>query len=223
MPRSTPSAARWLLPVIHLAVWLPAANLAWIFSTKGWPFNPIQDLTFATGLPALTLLLLSLAVTPLITLTGWGWLAPARRWLGLYAGAYALVHVFIFAVLDYGLDLGQILDIIAQKRYILAGLGALLLMLPLALTSTAGWQKRLGRNWKRLHWGAYLAGGLAVAHFVWLVKADWTLPLAYSAVLALLLFLRVPAVRARLAGWRRSFTGSVKRAGQADSGIELRE
>lgn len=207
MPTRPPALPRWPLLVVHAGGWLPAANIAGTFWTQGWPVNPIQDLTFGTGLPALIFLMLTLAVTPVITLTGWSWLAPARRWLGLYAAAYAAAHVFIFVVVDYGLDLGLIWDAVIEKRYILAGLGAWLILLPLALTSTRGWQKRLGRDWKRLHRGVYAAALLVVLHFVWLVKADVREPLAYGAGVALLLLARLPAVRAWLAGLRRRGAG----------------
>ncbi|MBL8058933.1 MAG: sulfoxide reductase heme-binding subunit YedZ [Anaerolineales bacterium] len=214
---STPKPTRrhWLLAGLHLAAWLPLANLARDVLVRGWPINPIQDWTFGTGLPALIFLVLTLAITPLLTLTGWSALTPLRRWLGLYAFFYALLHVSIFVVLDYGLDLALMWDTVLEKRYILAGLGAFVILLPLALTSTRGWQKRLGREWKVLHRGAYVAAGLAVLHFAWLVKADLTEPLLYGAAVAGLLVLRLPAVRRRLAGLRHSRAAGAGRPGPA--------
>lgn len=199
-----PPRRDWPALAVHLGAALPLAYIAAVWATAGLPVNPIQDLTFGTGRPALIFLVLSLAVTPVITLTGWAWLAPARRWLGVYAAGYASLHLLVFAGLDYGFNLGLLAGAVAEKRYILAGLGAFLLLLPLALTSTAGWQKRLGVGWKRLHRGAYLAGLLAVAHFVWLVKTDIREPLAYGAGVAVLLALRLPAVRRWLAGRRQA-------------------
>jgi sulfoxide reductase heme-binding subunit YedZ len=213
MPAPAPPRRPWALIGVHVAGWLPLANLARDVLVGGWPVNPIQDWTFGTGLPALIFLVLTLAVTPVITLTGWSWLSPLRRWLGLYAFCYALVHVSIFVVLDYGLDVALMWDTVLEKRYILAGLAAFVILLPLALTSTRGWQKRLGRDWKRLHRGVYLAAGLAILHFVWLVKADLTEPLLYGAAVAGLLALRVPAVRRRLAGFARGLRGQMSRRG----------
>lgn len=217
MPPRTASRPHWPLVGLHIAAWLPLANIARDILARGWPVNPIQDWTFGTGLPALVFLVLTLAVTPLITLSGWNWLAPLRRWLGLYAFAYASLHVSIFVVLDYGLDLALMWDTVLEKRYILAGLAAFLILLPLALTSTRGWQKRLGRDWKRLHRGAYLAAALAVLHFAWLVKADLTEPLLYGAAVAGLLALRLPAVRGRLAQLARGLRRRAAAPARPDS------
>jgi sulfoxide reductase heme-binding subunit YedZ len=203
--------ANWPLLAAHVAGWIPALNLAWIASQGGLSINPIQDLTFGTGRPALIFLVATLAVTPVITLTGWNWLAPVRRWLGLYAFFYAATHFLIFVVVDYGLDLALIWDAIIEKRYVLAGAAALLIMIPLALTSTKGWQKRLGRDWKRLHRAVYAAGLLAVLHYVWLVKADIREPLLYGAVVVGLLLMRLPAVRQRVSEWRRAALARLQR------------
>lgn len=193
----------WPLLFVHLGAWLPALNLAWHAYTGQLSVNPIQDLTFGTGLPALILLLLSLAVTPAVTIFGWNWAIPLRRWLGLYAFFYATAHMLIFAVVDYGLDWRELYRQVLEKPYLLAGLGALLLLLPLAITSTKGWQKRLGKAWKDLHRAVYLAAGLAVLHFVLLVKADLTEPLIYAGLLAGLLLMRLPPLRRRLSALRQ--------------------
>lgn len=184
-------------------MWLPVINIAWHAYTGRLSVNPIQDLTFGTGLPALILLLLSLAVTPAVTVFGWNWAIPLRRWLGLYAFGYATVHMLIFTVVDYGLDWAELYRQVLGKPYLLAGLGALLLLLPLALTSTKGWQKRLGKSWKDLHRAVYVAASLAVLHFALLVKADLTEPLIYAGLLAVLLALRLPPVRRRLSTFRQ--------------------
>ncbi len=214
-PAALPRRPRnWLLIATHLAAWVPLGRV--LLSTFGNPnaVNPIQDLTFGTGLPALIFLLLSLAVTPANTLFGWRWALPLRKWLGLYAFFYATAHLLIFVGLDYGFDVGLLSEAIFEKRYALVGLAAFLILLPLALTSTRGWQQRLGKVWKQLHRLVYLAAALAVVHFVWLVKADIREPLAYGAVLGVLLLARLPAVRRRLARLR-SPSG---RAPQATSG-----
>ncbi|MEP7190923.1 MAG: ferric reductase-like transmembrane domain-containing protein, partial [Roseiflexaceae bacterium] len=101
----------------------------------------------------------------------------------------------IFSVLDYGLDWQLIQQAIIEKRYVLVGFTAFLLLLPLAITSTKGWQRRIGKRWKRLHQAVYLAAPLAVIHFVWLVKADIREPLMYGAAVAALLLLRLPPIR----------------------------
>ena len=140
------------------------------------------------------LLVLSLACTPLNRLLGWRWTVPLRRPLGLWAFFYVTLHLLTFVVVDYGLDAGLIWQAVAEKRFVLAGFAAFLLLLPLALTSTRGWMRRLGRNWTRLHRLIYLALPLAVLHYVWLVKADRREPLLYGAAVLLLLVLRTPPV-----------------------------
>lgn len=199
--------SKFALPALHVAAGVPAAQIAYWWFTGQMTFNPIQDLTFATGFPALVFLVLTLAVTPVNTLFGWKWAIPLRRWLGLYAFFYATAHMLIFVVLDYGFFWVEMFRQILEKPYILAGLGALLLMFPLALTSTKGWQKRLGRSWKDLHRAVYLAAILAVLHFIWLVKADLTQPLIFAGIVAVLFVMRVPAVRQRLSGWRQKMKG----------------
>lgn len=201
--------SQFALPALHVAAWIPAAQIAYWWFSGQMSFNPIQDLTFATGFPALVFLVLTLAVTPANTLFGWKWSIPLRRWLGLYAFFYATAHMLIFVVLDYGLAWADMVRQITEKQYILAGLGALLIMLPLAITSTKGWQKRLGRSWKDLHNAVYLTAVLAVLHFIWLVKADLTQPLIFAGIVATLLVMRIPAVRKWLSGVRQKARGRV--------------
>src|SRR6266545_1668464 len=142
----------------------------------------------------------------LITLFGLKQVLPLRRTLGLYAFFYICIHLFIFAVVDYGLDWELIKQTIVEKRYVLVGFSAFLLLLPLALTSTKGWMRRLGKRWKQLHRLVYLAAVLVIIHFVWLVKADIREPLLYGAILGGLLLLRVPSVRRALTQLRYRFT-----------------
>jgi sulfoxide reductase heme-binding subunit YedZ len=151
----------------------------------------VAALTHGTGDWALRLLLLSLAMTPLRRLLGQPWPIRFRRLVGLYAFFYACLHLSIYLVLDLGGYWTQIFEDIAKRPYITVGFGAWLLLLPLALTSTRGWIRRLGRRWGQLHRLVYVAGGLAVLHFLWLVKSDLREPLVYAAVLALLLGLRL--------------------------------
>ncbi len=162
--------------------------------------NPVEAITHATGLWALRFLLASLAVTPLRRWLPQGAaLAPYRRTLGLLAFGYAALHAATFFALDLGFALARLAEEVAERPYVTLGFASLLALAPLAATSTRAWQRRLGRRWIALHRLAYAAAALAVAHFVWLVKKDLREPLAYAAVLALLL-------AARLARRGRSLT-----------------
>jgi sulfoxide reductase heme-binding subunit YedZ len=177
------------LVLIALAL-APLAALALAAARGALGANPVETITHATGQWALRLLLATLAVTPLRRLAGWSFVAPWRRSLGLLAFFYASLHFATFLVLDLGLDLSALGEEVAERPYVTLGFTALVLLAPLALTSTRGWQRRLGRRWLVLHRMVYAAAALAVLHFVWLVKADLLEPLAYAAVLAALLGLR---------------------------------
>jgi len=180
---------------VHLAALAPLALLIWDALHRNLTANPIQAITFRTGKTALILLVLSLACTPLNTVFGIRQAVKWRRPLGLYAFLYAGLHFLVFTVLDYGLDWVLLREAIFEKRYALVGFAAFLLLIPLAITSTRGWMKRLGKRWKRLHQAVYIAGVLVIVHYVWLVKADRREPLLWGAAVSLLLLLRVPAVR----------------------------
>jgi methionine sulfoxide reductase heme-binding subunit len=134
-------------------------------------------------------------VTPLRRLGDWPVLLRYRRALGLWAFAYACIHLTIYLALDLGGYWAQILDDIVERPFITAGFFAWLLLLPLAATSTRAMIRRLGHGWQRLHRLVYPAAALAVLHLLWLVKADLSEPLIYAAVLALLLALRLPGLR----------------------------
>lgn len=201
--------------ITHLGSLAPLAVLLWLYFTDGLTFNPIQDITFRTGKAALVLLVLSLACTPLNTLFGWRAALKLRRPLGLYAFLYVCLHFLTFIGLDYGFNLKLIQGAIFEKRFALVGFAAFLILLPLALTSTKGWQKRLGKLWKTLHQGVYLAAPLAVIHYVWLVKSDVREPLAYGAVVAVLLLVRVGWVKRLLKGAGKTLVPPPQRAGSA--------
>ncbi len=166
---------------------LPAAGLAWAALTDGLGANPIETLTHVTGEWALRLLLASLAITPLRRTFGWAALAPCRRTLGLLAFAYAAVHLSVYVGLDHFFAGLSIVEDVLERPYVTAGATAFLCLLPLAVTSTRGWQRRLGARWVRLHRLVYVAAGAAVVHHLWLVKADLRAPLLEAAVLAVLL------------------------------------
>jgi sulfoxide reductase heme-binding subunit YedZ len=185
---------------VHAAiVALALAPLGWLAlgAARGaLGANPVETITHATGGWALRFLLASLAVTPLRRAHArLAALAPLRRTFGLLAFLYAALHAMTFFALDLGFALGRVAEEIAERPYVTLGFTALALLAPLALTSTRGWQRRLGRRWLALHRLVYLAAGSAVLHFVWLVKADLAEPLVYGAVLGGLFALRLPWLR----------------------------
>ena len=201
---------------VHIAAWIPLALLVFNWFTNNLTFNPIQALELRTGKYALVLLILALACTPLNTVFGFRQAIKVRRALGLYAFMYASIHFLIFIGLDYQFDLILLQEAIFEKRYAFVGFAAGLILLALAVTSTRGWMKRLGRTWTRLHKLVYLAGILVIVHYVWLVKSDIRIPLLYGALVLTLLILRIPAVRNkasklrqnRLFNWVRDFSQS---------------
>jgi sulfoxide reductase heme-binding subunit YedZ len=196
---------RW---VVHAVGLLPLALLGLDALTNNLTVNPIQYLTLRTGKAALILLVLTLACTPINTLTGFKPVTKARRTFGLYTFLYVTLHLLIFVGLDYGFDLGLIWNAIIEKRFVLAGFAAFLIFLPLAITSFKWWMKRLGKNWKRLHNMIYVGALLAVVHYIWLVKTDIRVPLVYGLGIVLLLGLRIPAVRSRAANLRYQLSNS---------------
>jgi len=191
---------------VHLYAWSALAHMLLDFATGNFSPNPIQELEQRTGRHAITLLVLSLACTPLNTLFRWSEPLKRRRALGLYAFLYAAIHVIIFADLDYGLAWSQIAETILQKPYILVGVAGFLLMIPLAWTSFDIWKKRLGRTWKRLHQLVYLIAPLIVMHYAWSKKGDFFAltgdilrPLIYGLIVVIFLIMRISPVRRALA------------------------
>ena len=184
------------LPMLRVGVFIlcavPAALLTERLLTGGLGANPVESLLHGTGSWGLRLLLVTLAITPLRHITGANWLVRLRRQIGLWAFAYAVAHFLIFIVFEHRAVLISIVEDIIARPYILIGTSAFFLLLPLAITSTKGWIRRLGKRWKQLHWLIYPAAVLGVVHFFMLIRANrWTEPLIYAAVLALLLGFRV--------------------------------
>jgi len=181
----------YLKAIIFLACLVPVGQLAYGAYIGDLGVNPIETLTHSTGSWALFILLASLSVTPLRRLTGWNNLIKLRRMLGLFAFSYAVLHFSVYLVLDHFFDWQAIGKDIVKRPYVTAGFTALMLMLPLALTSTAAMIRRLGKRWQQLHRLVYVAAILGVIHFYWLVKSDITRPAQYGIVLAVLLAFRL--------------------------------
>ena len=155
--------------------------------------DPVKRLIHACGITAVNLLLVTLAVTPVRELTGWRNLVRLRRMLGLFAFFYALAHFTVYFWLDQVLDVGAVLEDIVKRPYITIGMLALLLLVPLAVTSTNGMMRRLGRRWTTLHRLIYVITGLALWHFWWQVKADIREPLLYVGIFTVLMAWRLKA------------------------------
>lgn len=185
-------ATRWIKPIVFLACLLPLARLGWKGYSGNLGANPIEVTTHSTGDWILIFLMVTLAVTPLRKLTGQLWLIRFRRMFGLFAFFYACLHFLTYIWLDKFFDLHEMLTDIAKRRFITVGLTGFLLLIPLAITSTSGWIRRLGgRRWNLLHRLIYLSATAGVIHYLWLVKADIRKPLRYAAILTVLLGYRL--------------------------------
>lgn len=188
---------RWIQAAAITLGLLPFLGLCLRAASGGLGANPIEEITHRTGDATLRLLLLTLAVTPLRRLSGLAWLAALRRTLGLLAFFYATLHLLTYVVLDQFFDFPAMVEDVLDRRYITAGMLAYLCILPLALTSTRTWMRRLGRRWQSLHRIVYVGAAAGVVHYLWLVKADLVPPLLYATVLAALLGYRWWHRRAR--------------------------
>jgi sulfoxide reductase heme-binding subunit YedZ len=180
---------------------VPGALLGWRTWTGDLGVNPAETLLHQTGRGALALLLTSLAVTPVRRLTGWNRVQKVRRMLGLWSFFYAVCHFAIYAVFNHLGDVAAIWADVVERPFIFSGMLALVILLALAVTSTTGAVRRLGRNWQRLHRLVYVAAIAGAVHFAWGQKADIREPLVWGAILGVLLTARVVAALAR----RRSF------------------
>jgi methionine sulfoxide reductase heme-binding subunit len=186
------SSLRWLKPAVFAACLIPLAELFWLGMGEGLGANPVEFVTRSTGRWTLIFLCITLTVTPLRRLTGWSWLLRLRRMLGLYAFFYACLHFSIFLVLDHFFDLVAIVADILKRPFVTVGFLGLVLMAPLAATSTNNMVKRLGaQRWQALHRLVYVIAVSGVVHYFWLVKKDITQPLIYGAIVAVLLLVRV--------------------------------
>lgn len=192
---------KWLLIALHVSSLLPLVRMVWAALRGTLGFNPVETTMRQSGRTAVTLLLLSLTITPLQVILNLPALVRVRKPLGLYAALYAGLHFAAFAIWDYGLNLILIWREFSQKPYLLLGLGALLILTMLAITSTRGWRIKLRSGWRWLQRTVYLAAVLAMAHYLLAVKGDlftlqgnYTRPLITLIVLLILFLLRLPFI-----------------------------
>jgi len=179
-------------PFVFLACLLPLARLGWKAYMGLLGANPIEVITHSTGDWTLIFLLITLAVTPLRKLSGQPWLIRYRRMFGLFAFFYVTLHFLTYIWLDKFFNVHDMLADIAKRKFITVGFTGFVLLIPLALTSTSGWIRRLGgKRWQALHRLIYAAAICGVIHYLWLVKADIRKPLQYGTVLAVLLGYRL--------------------------------
>jgi methionine sulfoxide reductase heme-binding subunit len=212
-------ATRVLKPLVFLACLVPFALLAQRALTGDLGTNPAETLEHTTGEWVLRFLAATLAVTPLRQLSGWNWLVKYRRMLGLFAFSYAIVHVSCYLVFDQFFNWSEIGKDIVKRKYITVGMLAFVSMIPLALTSTKGWIRRLGKRWGRLHRLVYLTAIAGTIHYLWAVKKDTFFPLVYFSIFAALLGFRAAKwIAHRRRSDRRGPGGSARpaRAGQTD-------
>jgi sulfoxide reductase heme-binding subunit YedZ len=226
----SPNVIKWVLkPAAFLAGLGPLTWIIWAGLTGNLSANPLSDITNETGLWALRFLAISLAITPARRLTGWQPLIKFRRMMGLYAFFYGSLHFLIYVIADRfaGLDFpdgivawrtvtnltASVAADIYKRPFITIGFATLMMLLPLAVTSTAGMIRRLGgKRWQTLHRLAYVAGVTAVIHYWWLVKSDVTSPYRYGAIIGVLLAARLAWARSRVRAPRR---GPVRSAAAA--------
>jgi sulfoxide reductase heme-binding subunit YedZ len=186
-------ASKWTKVVLFLLGLVPFGYLFWRGFHNDLTANPIEYITHYTGDWTIRFLLITLTVTPLRLLLNRPQLTRFRRMLGLYAFFYGVLHFTTWIWLDKNFDLNEMWTDIWKRRFITVGMLGLTLMIPLAITSTAGWVRRLGYvRWQRLHKLVYFSAAAGVVHYYWLVKSDIRLPLMYGGILTLLLARRVP-------------------------------
>lgn len=178
-------------PILFVAALVPLALLVFKVLTGRTSANPAEDILLTTGIWAFRFLLVTLAVTPFRRITGWNRVIQFRRMFGLFAFFYATVHLLSYLAFDRLFEFDKILEDIAKRPFITAGMTAFALMVPLALTSTKGWIRRLGRRWQMLHRLVYASGIAAALHFIWKVKVVVGEPVYYAMILATLLGFRI--------------------------------
>ena len=187
-------ASKWLKVPVFLLCLVPIGIVGWRALHHDLTANPIEFITHATGDWTLRFLIIALAITPLRKIFGLPELIRFRRMLGLFAFFYACLHFSTYLVLDKFFDMSEIWKDVIKRRFITVGFAAFLLLIPLAITSTKGWIRRLGgKRWQALHRLIYISAILGVIHYYWLVKSAVIRPLTYGAILAVLLLFRILA------------------------------
>ena len=181
-----------LRPGIHFLCLVPFIQLLVNAFTRNLGTNPVELLTHTTGEWALRILLITLIISPLIKLTKNNWLILFRRPLGLYGFFYAFLHFLVYLVFDQGLSFAYLWEDIVKRPYITVGFTALILLIPLALTSTKQARRKLGKNWNHLHKLAYVIALLGIVHLVWLTRADFIESWIYGTVFLILMAFRMP-------------------------------
>ncbi len=183
--------SKFAKPLVFILCLLPLLSLVWRIFFGDLGANPVETITFATGDWTLRFLLITLAISPFRQWFGLSALLRFRRMLGLYVFFYACSHFLIWFVADHAFDFGDMIEDIIDRPYITIGFSALMLLIPLAITSNNAMIGKLGKRWKKLHQLVYLILGLGVLHYLWLVKADYLEPGIYAFVAAVLLLQRV--------------------------------
>jgi methionine sulfoxide reductase heme-binding subunit len=192
----------WLRILVHLLGWLPLGFLIYAFYANRLTINPVQELEQILGRIAIYWMVATLAVTPLYTLTGLRDLPPRRRAVGLYAFLYACLHLLVFFGLDYAFNLTQVWNLVTGKVYLLVGTLAMILLIPLAVTSFDYFKKKMGKNWKRLHWLVYPVVVASIMHYglaqkgnLFTLRGNILRPFLWLLLTFFLLALRLPPVR----------------------------
>lgn len=217
-PVLQPRTMAWLRAALFFAALLPLLRLFHLAAAGGLGANPVEFVIRSVGTWTLVCLVVTLSITPLRLATGWAWPMRLRRMLGLFTFFYAALHLGAYLWLDQWFDLAAIWKDVLKRPYITVGFAAFVLLLPLAVTSSNGWVRRLGgRNWQRLHRLVYPIAVLAVVHFWWqkAAKNDVGEPLAYAIVIGLLLGVR-------LLRWARARYGSIDSSANSSSIVSRR-
>jgi len=207
-----------LRAALFVVALLPLARLFYLGATAGLGGNPVEFVIRSLGTWTLVALLVTLSITPLRLATGWAWPLRLRRMFGLFCFFYAVLHLGAYLWLDQWFDLAAIWKDVLKRPYITAGFAAMVLLVPLAVTSSNGWVRRLGgRNWQRLHRLVYAVAVLAVVHFWWqkAAKNDFGEPFAYALVVGLLLGVR-------LLRWMQRRYGSIDSSANSSSTVSRR-
>ena len=184
--------SRWTKVLLFALCLIPLGDLAWRAYRQNLTLNPIEYITHDTGDWTIRFLLLTLTVTPLRMLTNQPQLVRFRRMLGLFAFFYGSLHFMTWMGLDKFFDLKEMWDDVVKRRFMTAGMTGYALMIPLAVTSTSGWVRRLGfKRWQQLHRLVYFSALAGVIHYYWLVKSDIRLPLMYAGIWGVLMLVRL--------------------------------